>query len=126
MNRMIRLLLCFAVLFPLLTCQLVLGQTNPITDANWMSMGGIPGVDGYVYATALDPSGNLYVGGYFFVAGGVPANMIARWDGTNWTSLGSGMANDVLALTWWNGALYAGGGFTNAGGVAANSIAKWD
>src|SRR6266403_5079889 len=44
----------------------------------------------------------------------------------NWTTVGSGMSNGVLALAVSGGDLYAGGAFTNAGGVAANYIAKWD
>ena len=42
---------------------------------------------------ALAVSGtNLYAGGYFTTAGGVPANNIAKWDGSAWSALGSGMA----------------------------------
>jgi len=32
------------------------------TDANWISMGGIPGANGTVSAAIVDGSGNLYVG----------------------------------------------------------------
>ena len=72
----------------------------------------------------------LYAGGDFTTAGGVAANGIAKWDGSSWTALGSGMNADVHALTVFDDgggpALYAGGDFTTAGGVAANNIAKWD
>jgi hypothetical protein len=53
---------------------------------------------------------------------------VARWDGTNWSALGAGIAGTrVTALAVDSmGALYAGGEFTNAGGVAAANIAKWD
>src|SRR5204862_5104765 len=37
--------------------------TNSFTDANWMSMTGIPGAGNTVYAEAMDGSGNLYIGG---------------------------------------------------------------
>jgi hypothetical protein len=33
----------------------------------------------------------LYVGGQFTLAGGISANSIAKWDGTHWSSLGSGI-----------------------------------
>src|SRR5208337_99059 len=82
---------------------------------------------------ALAVSGtNLYAGGYFTSAGGVPANYIAKWDGSAWSALGSGMgqfypfANFVFALAVNGTNLYAGGGFTTAGGVTATNIAKWD
>jgi hypothetical protein len=51
---------------------------------------------------------------------------IARWDGSQWYPLGSGMNGSVTALAITNGVLYAGGGFTSAGGVLANRIARWD
>ena len=44
-----------------------------------------------VYALAVDASGNLYAGGDFTTAGGVSANRIAKWDGSSWSALGSGM-----------------------------------
>jgi hypothetical protein len=60
-------------------------------------------------------------------AGGSAANSIAKWDGSNWTPLGSGMNASVFALTAFDdgggSSLYAGGFFTSAGGTAANSIA---
>ncbi len=72
----------------------------------------------------------LYVCGRFDTAGGSSANNIARWNGSTWSSLGSGMNSIVLALTVFNDgggdALYAGGFFSTAGGTAANRIARWD
>jgi hypothetical protein len=82
------------------------------SDANWISMGGIPGANGDVRATVVDGSGNLYIGGYFTVVGETTANHIARWDGSSWSALGSGM-NDVVAAMAVSGSdLYAGGVFT--------------
>ena len=56
-----------------------------------------------MYALAVDSSGTLYAGGAFTTAGGVNANSVARWDGTNWNSLaqlsgGLGMNNTVTDL----------------------------
>src|SRR6266568_2956678 len=101
------------------------------SDANWSSMGGVPGTDGQVSAAVLDGAGNLYIGGNFSVAGDVFANGIAKWDGNNWSALGSGMGGGlpstyVFALAVSGTDLYAAGNFTNAGGSAANNIAKWD
>ncbi len=80
-----------------------------------------------VWALAVDGDDNLYAGGYFTTAGGVSANGIAKWDGTAWSPLGSGMDSDVWALAVdGDDNLYAGGEFTTAGGVSANGIAKWD
>jgi uncharacterized membrane protein len=87
----------------------------------------------HVYALALGPNGSLYAGGAFTTAGGVETNSIARWDGTQWHPLGSGMGGSVFdipavsALAFGSdGSLYAGGYFTTAGGVVTNGIGRWD
>jgi hypothetical protein len=87
------------------------------------------------YVQALAVSGtNLYAGGYFTTAGGVPANNIAQWNGGAWSALASGTTGsypnwpfafvDALAVCGTN--LYAGGSFNTAGGLSASCIAKWD
>jgi len=79
------------------------------------------------YVLALAASGSdLCAGGYFTMAGGVSANNIAKWNGSTWSALGTGMNSSVLALAVSGSDLYAGGGFTTAGGVNANRIARWD
>jgi len=83
-------------------------------------------MDNFVYALAADASGNLYVGGSFTTAGGRTANHIAKWDGTSWSSLGSGVSDCVGSLALdASGNVYAGGGFTTAGGKAAPYIARY-
>ena len=70
---------------------------------------------------------DLYVAGEFSRIGGVSANKIARWDGTNWTALGSGvLGNYVRALCVHQGQLCVGGLFTNAGGVLASNVVRWN
>src|SRR5579859_7292355 len=88
---------------------------------------------GEIFALTEFDSGTgpaLYAGGFFTMAGGLPANYVAKWDGTTWTPLGSGMSNIVQTFAVFDdgtgAALYAGGFFKTAGGVAANSVAKWD
>jgi trimeric autotransporter adhesin len=98
---------------------------------SWSSLGtGMSGAGPFypsVSALATMPNGDIVAGGYFNMAGGVPANYVARWNGTSWSALGSGMNLPVLALTTLpNGDLVAGGGFSIAGGVPANSIASWN
>jgi hypothetical protein len=96
------------------------------SDANWVSLNpSIPGTDGTVYAAVVDPSGNLYIGGGFTVAGGVIARNIAKWNGSDWSALGSGMNSEVFALALSGGTLYAGGNFSTAGGSTAIYIAQW-
>ena len=85
------------------------------------------GINGGVYSLTTDTVNNiLYAGGGFTTAGGNNANGIAKWNGTSWSGLGTGVNGGVLALTMNNGDLYVGGSFTTAGGNPANDIAKWN
>lgn len=102
--------------------------------------GGFPfdnGLNGIVRSLAVFDDGTgpaLYVGGQFTAAGGVPANHIARWDGTTWQPLGTGPDNGVDGTVWTMAvhddgtgpALYVGGDFLYAGDLQLNRIAKWD
>src|SRR5262245_3793789 len=102
------------------------------TDTNWISMSpSLPGADRKVLAAVVDGSGNLYIGGNFTVVGDVIANHIAKWDGSSWSALGSGLGglgedSRVYALAVSGRDVYVVGQFTTAGGSAANNIAKWN
>ncbi len=100
------------------------------SDANWVSMGTSSGLDGSVQSAVVDASGNLYIGGSFTVSHDVVLNGVAKWDGSAWSALGSGMGGaygaTVYALVASGSELYAGGSFTTAGGVNARNVAKWD
>ncbi|HTK81164.1 MAG TPA: T9SS type A sorting domain-containing protein [Bacteroidota bacterium] len=67
-----------------------------------------------------------YAGGDFTSAGGVKASRIARWNGTGWSAMGTGMDARVSALAVNGSNLYAGGFFNVAGSDSAFSIAKWN
>lgn len=112
------------------------GQTvNNIARWNgntWSGLGnGTPGGSVSALAVMDDGTGpSLYVGGSFTVGTGGPANRIARWSGSAWSALGSGISgtsvNALLVRVEEGGpALYAGGLFTAAGGVAVGNIARW-
>ncbi len=90
---------------------------------NWIPLGS--GTNGQVTALTVY-NGELIAGGSFTTAGGVPANNIAKWNGTSWSPLGSGIIGNVKALIVYNNELIAGGHFFTAGGVGANCIAKWN
>jgi hypothetical protein len=94
----------------------------------WSTLGGGLGVSGN-YAIVYDLAvfnDELIAGGTFSTADGVPANRIARWNGSEWAPLGNGLDRPAHALTVFDGALVAGGDFTIAGDVPANRIARWD
>ena len=99
----------------------------------WQSLGsgGGNGVDGNVFALAVSGA-DLFVGGSFSsanVGATIPANRVARWNGSAWQALSNGgdiVVSGVSALAISGGDLFASGGFTSAVGVAANQIARWN
>src|SRR5258708_7589240 len=102
-------------------------------SCEWASGVQSPGASDPVHALTVFDDGTgpaLYAGGEFTTAGDVVANRIAKWNGTQWSTLGSAMNGSVMALAVFDDgigpALYAGGEFTMAGDEAANRIAKWD
>jgi trimeric autotransporter adhesin len=98
------------------------------TGTAWDPMaGGVTAAisHGQVFAL-LELEGDLYVGGRFDAAGGVPAANIARWDGRTWSTLGAGVDGTVFALAVLGGRLYAGGNFNTAGGIPASRLASFD
>ncbi|MCH7549158.1 MAG: T9SS type A sorting domain-containing protein, partial [Candidatus Krumholzibacteriota bacterium] len=66
------------------------------------------------------------VGGSFTTAGGSPAFRVARWDGSSWSALGTGVTGDVRAIAISGSDVYVGGSFTAAGGSPALRVARWD
>lgn len=73
----------------------------------------------------------LYAGGAFETAGDVQVGNIARWDGSVWTSLTSGISSvdppfvHSMVVSPKGDSLYLGGSFTQAGGLSSNNIAQW-
>lgn len=98
-------------------------------DIYWDDRFNTLGTDGTVLALAFDGE-ELYVGGSFTTVGSVAANNIAKWDGSNWTAIGSasenGVNGTVLAIRIIGADVYVGGSFSMAGTVSANNIAKWN
>ncbi len=105
-------------------------------DGNaWSSVGGGVGgssslVSGGEVATLEFLGNDLYVGGQFNSAGALSALNVAKWNGSNWSALGTGLkgppnSRPVNALALLGTDLCATGNFTNAGGFTAR-VAKWD
>jgi trimeric autotransporter adhesin len=84
--------------------------------------------DGIVRALAVDGA-SLYAGGNFKPAGGTVANNIAKYDGHDWSRLGSGIGGSletVFALGVRGHRLYVGGDFTSAGQLSVTNAAVWN
>ncbi len=94
--------------------------------------GGIPqNSDARALAGFDDGNGpRLFMGGDFDTAGGVEVSHFGVWDGTSWSTIGSGLTGNVEALTVHDdgtgAALYVGGWFTTVEGLTVNGIARWD
>jgi hypothetical protein len=107
-----------------------IAKWNPNTST-WSALGsGIVGAFGLdIYSIAIDSLNNVYVGGYFTSAGGVPVNNIAKWNPntSTWSALTSGINYVTLSIAIDSADnVYVGGQFTTAGGVSAKNIAKWN
>jgi len=55
-----------------------------------------------------------------------PGENIGKWDGTQWTELGSGVDEIIWDMKVHNDTLYVCGAFQHAGGIPANKLARWD
>ncbi|MBL8724206.1 MAG: hypothetical protein JNK49_09175 [Planctomycetes bacterium] len=95
--------------------------------AAWHAMGS--GTNGIVYALASLPNGDVVAGGLFALAGGVQAPYLARWNGTSWSPLVSGLGawpGQIAAIacvgSLQTGELIVGGTFSNFSGVLAGHV----
>lgn len=97
---------------------------SPLVSAN----NGVNGINGMVSALTVIGT-DLYVGGWFTSAGGIPALNIAKWDGSNWTALGSGISavGAINALTVMGNDIYATSYISDSAlGGPGHIIAKWN
>lgn len=101
---------------------------DPATET-FAPLGG--GFGQEVWCLAAGPQGQLYAGGNFIAAGGLPAAGVAQWTGLNWAPLGSGLGGPAPAYVHAlvvrpNGNLVAGGDFATAGGQPRPWLAQWN
>ena len=98
-KRIIPTILCAWVSVTLLGSLMVRAQSG---QREWDDGFGVPGMNSAVAGLTVFDDGTgpaLYAGGGFTTAGGVSANYIAKWNGSAWSPLGSGMNSWVWALT---------------------------
>ena len=74
--------------------------------------------------------GQLIAGGQFRSYQGTPCGYVARWNGTTWESLGSGIDPTeyagVKAIEEYGDRLIVGGWFSGCGGITSPGLAAWD
>lgn len=110
--------------------------------AAWSSLGtGVSPQSSGVFALAVYDDGTgggpaLFAGGQFSAAGGVAVGRIAKWNGSVWSKLttGVGLASQFATVhallpvdegSAITPGLYVAGAFTLAGGAPAANIARW-
>ncbi|MCC5866158.1 MAG: hypothetical protein JJU31_13625 [Wenzhouxiangella sp.] len=114
--------------------------------SNWHPLEGASGFGVWGLAnerrvTSLAVHDNqLIVGGQFTEAGGLPITRIARWDGADWSAIGSAKGEgvgglpfgfldssgiSVLAIETYKDELFAGGLFSHSGGVSNWGLARY-
>ena len=99
-----------------------------VSASAWAALSGGVEAGATVRALTILSTGVLYAGGNFDTAGATSAKAVARWNGSSWAALGTGMPSGYVTCLTRDEAniVYAGGTFMTAGGVAAVKIAKWD
>ena len=101
--------------------------------AAWSSLGGVgPNINPLALGAYDEGAGEmLFMGGAFSSVGATPTPLIARWDGTTWSSVGGGLTGAaVRAMAVHDDgsgeSLFVAGSFTNAGGVTVSNVARWN
>lgn len=90
-------------------------------------MSAPPGFNPRVLTTAVTANGDLLAAGYFSAADGIPVESIARWNGTAWSAVGTGLGGpgnvSVTCITVGiGGEIYASGSF----GFGTRGVARFD
>lgn len=104
---------------------IVLGGRGYWDGTQWQKMSTVGGASPDIHSMCVAPDGNIYVCGTFASIGNnAPAAVnVARWDGSTWYALGSGLNGTGRAIVAHpNGDIYVGGDFTTPG----KYIARWD
>lgn len=94
---------------------------------SWSALaGGLPPASFFLGGARLAVAGNdLIATGDFTTAAGGPANRIARWNGTAWTGMSTGLNANGNALVAAGGDIFVGGAFTTAGCNQSPYFARW-
>lgn len=110
---------------------LVVARENRVTEqvpGGWTQLGGSAGssvMNGAVLSLAETADGDLLAGGTFSSVLGQSMNSVARWNGSQWLPMGTGLPGPVRALTVLaDGSVVAGGSFFSTTGPSF--VARWD
>lgn len=115
---------------------LPVGGIARFNGSSWQPMGtftlGLGGLVVGPMSLCTLPNGDLVAGGLFTHEGTTTVNGLARWNGTNWSTFGTGPARatgtpQVTSVsTTPGGELLVGGSFDSVDGVNARNVARWN
>jgi hypothetical protein len=69
----------------------------------------------------IEYQNDVIIFGYFQSVSGVPASNVARWNGTSWQAMGSGLPDIAMSAVVYNNEIYAG-----LDVLGTNSLYKWN
>ena len=103
------------------------------SNGSWHQPGqGITGFDARIEVMEVY-QGDLYAAGVINQNEGNAGNYIQKWNGENWSQVGSLLYNDpayiaghIRSMMEYNNALYIEGKFEYAGNTQVNDLARWD
>ncbi len=106
--------------------------SSPESTIEWNKLTSGIGAEGsasqkntYIYEILVIGT-DIYIGGQFRSIQNTRCNGIARWNGTSWNAVGTGVDGYLQALAHDGTNLYAAGSFTTAGGTQARNVAMWN
>lgn len=113
-----------------------LAKWNGTAWSVWTSGNGGTGISGASATASVDaiqvaPNGDIYFTGAFTNAGTTAVAGMARWDGTFFQPVGSGISGQGLSARGHSigitasGSVLVGGSFTVAGGLSVEGVARW-
>lgn len=98
--------------------------------SSWSTLG--PGLSGAQLGDGVGHlevyNNELYASGSFSGVGTSSICCVAKWDGSNWTSIADSIRSPgvIYDMAVYNGSLIVAGIFTSINGVSANYIASWN
>jgi hypothetical protein len=95
-------------------------------DTTWSKLPDSP--NSFVFALEIYKD-ELYFAGQFWNIGGMGSNRIARWDGNNFNSVGTGVHGSlerVYSMAVYKNELYIGGEFYYGGDTLSPYLVRWD
>ncbi len=102
-----------------------------IAASKWVPLLGknTNGLDAAAFAYHETSKGEVYIGGEFNFAGATNARRLAKWNGHQWDSVGTGSylnGSNVKTLVSDDTVLYIGGPFVSFNGINSYGIIKWN